>query len=179
MSDSQQALSRGRLQARTGFTLVELVLVLAMVGILSGLAVPSLTGLSRAEAHMAATRMRSLLVFCQEWAIGTGRSTWVGYDADAKRMQAFQARQENTAYARRVALLDPLNGTPLAVDLSDVFRSTDPIRAQFGSFPTLKFDESGACVDSEGQPLTSDVLIPLTQGVGVRIRAGTGLIGVH
>ena len=153
--------------------------MLAIVGILSGLAVPSLSGLGRAEAHISASRMRSLLVFCQEWAIGTGRSTWVGYDAESKQMQAFQARQENTTYAWRVALLDPHSRAPLTLDLSKVFRATDPIRAEYGSFPPLEFDESGACVDSEGQPLTSDVLIPLTHGVGVRIRAGTGLIGVY
>ena len=173
--ESQEA----RDQARAGFTLVELVLVLLLVVILSGLAVPSLSGLSQAKANVTATRVRSLVVFAQQWAIGTDRPTWVGYDPATQQLNAFQARAVNTAFAWRVALNDPLTHAALSIDLTELFGAKDPIQDYYGSSNlTLKFDPTGAPVDSSDVPLKDDVLIPLSDGIGVRIRAGTGLISV-
>lgn len=170
---------RARSLARAGFTLVELVLVLLLVVILSGLAVPSLSGLGKAKANLMATQVRSLFVYAQEWAIGTGRPTWVGYEASVKRISAFQARIDNPAFAWRVAIEDPLSRSPLSLDLSELFGGKDPIQDQYGaSSLTLKFDATGTPVDGSDRPLGNDILVPLTDGVGVRIRAGTGLISV-
>ncbi len=168
-----------RVHARAGFTLVELVLVLLVAVILSGLAIPSLSGLSRAKANLTATQVRSIFVYAQDWAAGTGRPTWVGYTSDTQTISAFQASADNLAFASRLALQDPLSRSSMSVDLSDLFRKKDLIQAEYGvTRLTLKFDSTGTPVDSTDKPLENDVLIPLANGVGVRIRAGTGLVSI-
>ena len=67
-----------RLRERDGWTLIEILTILAIVGVMSTMAVASLRGYSRREdIRRAARSVASLLETARSEAITTGRMTWV------------------------------------------------------------------------------------------------------
>ena len=67
---------RKRLQGSAGFTLVELIVVIAVLGILAGIAIPRLTGV-RDEADIAAVKsdLRNIQSGLEMYIADTGNTT--------------------------------------------------------------------------------------------------------
>ncbi|MEJ2060699.1 MAG: type II secretion system minor pseudopilin GspH [Gammaproteobacteria bacterium] len=62
-----------------GFSLVELLVVLLIIGLMTGVAVLSLASTGRDPAELAATRLRSVLELAQEEAQMQGRNLALGF----------------------------------------------------------------------------------------------------
>lgn len=159
-----------------GFTLIELAVVIAVIAILSGLAVPSLRWLGSARQNIAGTRVRAALVFAQQWALSTGDSCWAEVDLGQERLSVYVEQRGQPGIANRVAMKDPLTRAPMVVQLGGdgvVFQAVD---IDGGS--VLRFDGDGVPHGAGGSPLTADGTVDLTGGNRVRVAHGTGLVTV-
>lgn len=149
---------------------------MTVVAILGGMAVTSLTGLVSSRQDVGATRVRTALMFAQEWAMGSGNDTWVEFDLAADRASVFVEDPLNPGKAGRLTLADPLKRTPLVLELG-----TDGVgieSAAFGATNEVQFDSLGAPSDGNGTPLATDGLVSVTGGVTVRVTRNTGLVTI-
>ncbi len=151
-------------------------MLLTVVSILAGLAVPSLSWLGSARQNIAGTRVRAALVFAQQWALSTGDSCWAEVDIAQERLSVYVEQRDQPGIAQRVAMKDPLTRAPMVVQLgidSVVFEAVD-----IGGGEVIRFDAAGIPHDASGSPLTADGTVDLTGGIRIRVAHGTGLVTV-
>jgi len=160
----------------TGFTLTELALTLVVIGILSGVAVTSLSGLAAARQDVAATRVRNALVYAQEWALGSHNNTWVAFEAASDRVTLYVEDPSNPGKANRLALDDPLTRSPMTLQLGSDGVGIES--ASFGGTVEVQFDPSGSPRDADGSLLVADGTVGVTGGRTVRVTRQTGLVTV-
>lgn len=157
-----------------GFSLVELMLMLTVIGILSGVAVASLNGLTSSQQDVAAARVRSAVIHAQLWAISTGDATWVAFDTAADEVTLFCEDGDNPGKANRVAMLDPLSRSPMALQLG--LDGASLTSAAFGTTSEVQFDAQGLPYDANGVLLTTDGLVGMSGGAVLRVTRNTGYI---
>jgi prepilin-type N-terminal cleavage/methylation domain-containing protein len=166
------------MRARTrgaGFTLTELAMTLVVIGILSGVAVTSLSGLAAARQDVTATRVRTALVHAQEWAKGTNNDTWVAFDVASDLVSLYVEDPANPGKANRQALKDPLTRSAMTLQLGSVGVGIDSVA--FGSTTEVQFEPSGTPRDANGNLLAADGTVGVTGRV-IRVTKGTGLISI-
>jgi type II secretory pathway pseudopilin PulG len=149
---------------------------LVLLSILSGAAVTSLSGLTSSRQNVAATRIRTALVYAQEWARGSNNDTWVVFDTSSDLVSVFVEDPSNPGKANRLALADPLTRSALTIQLG--LDGADIISADLGSTAELQFDSLGIPYDAKGSILTADGTVGVTGGLTIRITKNTGLITI-
>ncbi|MGB0951609.1 MAG: pilus assembly FimT family protein [Planctomycetota bacterium] len=161
-------------KAQHGFSLVELMLMLTVIGILSGVAVASLNGLTSSQQDVAAARVRSAVIHAQLWAISTGDSTWVQFDAGSDLVRLYCEDEGNPGKANRVAMLDPLTRSAMEIHLGN--DSSGITSVDFDTTAEVQFDAQGLPYDADGALLTSDGVVGFTGGATLRVTRNTGYI---
>lgn len=159
-----------------GFTLTELTMVLLVVSILAGMAVTSLSSLSSASENVAAARIRTALVFAQEWAMGTGNDTWAAFDVGSDLVSIYVEDPGNPGKANRLAMTDPLTRSAMTLQLGA--SGVGLVSVSMGSTTEVQFDSSGIPYDSNGVILSADGTVGVTGGGTVRVTKNTGLVTV-
>ena len=150
--------------------------MLTVIGLLSGLAVGSLDGLQGSRQDIAATRVRSMLVYAQGWARDSGNDTWVAFDTGANLVSAFVEDPANPGSANRLTLADPLDRKAMTLALgSDGVGLTS---VSFGGTDEVHFDELGAPHDELGSALAADGTVVLSGSRTVRVTRNTGLVTI-
>ena len=94
----------GNCSRRGGFTLVELVVVLFLIGLFSALTLPMLTGFGADDLNLSARRIAGTVKYLFNEAALTGRVYRLSYDLDRK---TYDAREQN-ADGELVPLTGPL-----------------------------------------------------------------------
>jgi type II secretory pathway pseudopilin PulG len=83
-----------RLRERDGWTLIEMLTILAIVGVMSTMAIASLRGYSRREdTRRAARAVAGILESARSEALTSGRMTWVVFKQPANGVAPFAAGQ--------------------------------------------------------------------------------------
>ncbi|MFT5052293.1 MAG: prepilin-type N-terminal cleavage/methylation domain-containing protein [Chlamydiales bacterium] len=159
-----------------GFTLVELVVTMLVVAILSGASVLSLSGLAATQQNVAASRVRTAMIFAQEWAMGSSNDTWVSFDLGADLVSVFVDDPSNPGKAGRLAMIDPLTRGAMTVQLGGAGVGLEA--ASFGSTTEVQFDADGAPFDADGSTLSADGTVSVTGGIVLRVTRNTGLVTV-
>ena len=134
-----------------GFTLVELVVVITLVGILSWLAYPSIGAIGEIRLDAAARRVASDLRYAQNRAIGSRTVHGVRFDVGAGRYTVYAA---NTGSA----VVNPADrGKSLVVSFASLAetRGVSIESASFGATPAVTYDYYGVPRDSAGAELRS------------------------
>lgn len=159
-----------------GFTLIELTLILIAIPILSVVSVTSLSGLTTSRQNVAATQVRTALIYAQQWAIGSGNDTWVLFDAATDLVSVFVEDPANPGKANRLEMPDPLTRQPMTLQLGVDGAGIESV--SIGSTSEVQFDALGVPYDANASLLTADGTVGVTGGLTVRITRNTGLITI-
>lgn len=166
----------GRTEA--GFSLVELILVITIMGILAWVAYPRLTVTSEIKLDAAARRVAADLRYAQNRSIGTRVVHGLLFDASAERYTVF-------APTPATAAVDPADrAKSLAVDFTRraEYQGVTIVSAAFGSTPGVKFDYFGVPRDTSGADIATTGRVVLTCGGladTVEVTPGTGKVTVR
>ncbi|HVP37545.1 MAG TPA: type II secretion system protein [Candidatus Saccharimonadales bacterium] len=165
----------GACKAR-GFTLIELVLVIAIVGILAAAAIPAWFDRARTNLDITRRRLVGDLIYAREYAV-------LQHDHVAAKFIA-GAGSSYSIYrvATGAALPDPSNtGGTLSFALNGAAYSggVTIASADFGGTPGVRFNSWGTPCDSAGNVLAAIGLIRLSSGTytdTIRVEPRTGFI---
>jgi len=161
-----------------GFTLIELVLVIALMAILAWIAYPKIAVLSEIRLDAAARRVAADLRYAQNRSIGTRMVHGLYFEPALGRY---------TVYAPTVAtpITDPGDrGRTLRVTFAQKveYRGVAITSATFGATRAVSFDYFGVPRDSGGSDLAATGRVILTyqgQSDTVEVAPGTGAVTVR
>lgn len=105
-------------RATGGFTLIELVAVIVLVGIMSVVAIPSFNAHDENRQAAAAAQVLQELHYARQVAVGTGLRTWVVIDETAETVSLLQESRATPGLANATALTDPMDGDPYVLALN-------------------------------------------------------------
>lgn len=160
----------------SGFTLIELVVVVSLVGVMAAVAGPSLNNLASSQQALGASRVRTVLVFAQQTAMASNLDTWVSFDTSTEQVSAYVEDPDNPGKANRLAMTDPLSLSDLVLQLSDTGPGLSS--ADFNSTTEVQFDQSGRPFDADGTALSSDGTVGIDGEQTVRVTKTTGLVTI-
>ncbi len=163
-------------KAAAGYTLTELTLVMALLATLASMAMASLGWVGSFARSMDATRVRTALVYAQEWAQATTNATWVAFDVPTDTLVVHVEDPANPGKAGRLIMTDPLSRSPMILRLGA--HGTGLESASLGSTSEVQFDARGTPHDANGIPLAADGTVAMTGGLSVRVTRGTGLVKI-
>lgn len=163
-----------------GFTLVELIAMLALIAALSIAAAPAMTVMQRSRERAAIVEMARLITLAQRRALTTGESTGVRLDTRAGAVTLLRLEPGET---EPTPLAGPTGETRGELLLSVAFAGVtiESISGAAGGAAISEtwFDPSGAACARDGAdltPLARDVRLELTGGGVILVRAITGAV---
>jgi len=160
-----------------GFTLVELIMLIALIGILAWLAVPRLGAFHEIKLQTAARRVAGDLRYAQGLSMTRRERHGVLFDPGVSRYAVLDA-------ATRQPIENPMDrGRPLRVDFhsSGEYQGVSIVSADFGGTPGVLFDFFGVPRDTSGRELASPGRVLLSyEGMtaAVTIAPGTGRVSL-
>jgi len=160
-----------------GFTLVELILLIALIGILAWLAVPRLGAFHEIKLDTAARRVAADLRYAQGLSMTRRERHGVLFEPAVSRYTVLDA-------ASRTPVENPMDrGRPLLVDFhgSGECQGVSIVSADFGGTPGVTFDFFGVPRDTSGRELATPGQILLSyEGMtaAVAIAPGTGKVSL-
>lgn len=160
-----------------GFTLVEAVIAITILGILAWVAYPRLSATSEIRLDAAARRVASDLRYAQGRSIGTRVTHGLLFESAAGRYTVY-------APAWTAAAVDPVDrGRPLRVDFARrvEYQGVAIASAAFGATPGVSFDYFGVPRDTSGADLVAAGRVVLTcAGLAdtVVVAPGTGKVTI-
>ncbi len=166
-----------------GFSLIELVTVMVIVGILAGAAVVTLSSTSDNRATMAAKQLVRDLTFARQRAVATGTPSWIDFDpapgAETWTVKAEDPVSVATGYLDATSpLTDPATGQDFVQTLGvGSFVGVDLATANFDTYAIPGFDWMGQPWTYDGATelaLVADGTITISGGHTVTVEAGTG-----
>ena len=160
-----------------GFTLTELIVVMALLAILASMAVASLSWVDSARQNLAASRVRTTLVFAQEWALDSGCRTWVTFDVPGDLITVYAEDPTNPGKANRLNMTDPLTRSAMTLPLGA--NGVGISSVSMAGTTEVEFDPEGAPHDANGNLLAVDGTVGVTGGSTVRVTRNTGLVTVN
>ena len=142
--------SGGREPSRLGFTIIELVVLISIIGIVAAVSAPRFLAMSDLRAVQAHRQALSDLRFAQRRAASSGCPVQIDFDASGYSLRQRTACRSGTF---TLAVTDPTRGgASFVVGYGDglvVTSSIDP----------LIFDARGRATDTGGSVSTANILI--------------------
>jgi prepilin-type N-terminal cleavage/methylation domain-containing protein len=174
--------SRARSSGR-GFSLVEIIVVIVLLGIVSGVAIASMTKSRQNEQRSAARTLAVAINYARERALTTGRSTWCYVYTNTERVDYYE-----TVSGSVVAMTDAATNTQMTTVLSSSTSGPNFSEVAIGAFngstsasaQIFGFDWQGRPVNSGGTLLTTSQTITITatgqSTITLTIAAESGLL---
>jgi prepilin-type N-terminal cleavage/methylation domain-containing protein len=160
-----------------GFTLIEMLAVVAILGILAGAAIPALSTMASSRANIAAKQVLRDLTFARERAMLTSTRSWVTFTTATS---SYSVKAENPASpgkAGATTLTDAATGKPFTVTLaSGEFAGVGLTSVAIDGGTEIGFDWLGQPLNSSQTALAANGTINLSGGKTVTIQIGTGMI---
>ena len=170
-----------RLLGDGGFSLVELVAVMVVVGIIAGTAAVSLSSTMGNRAIMAAKQLQRDLTFARQRAVATGTKSWVEFDTGAHSWTVKAEVAPGWNRGTAAVLTDPAtNGDFVQVLDANQFIGVQLDSVNIDGDVWLGFDWLGRPLDiddiDDWTPLPAHGSIVFTGGHQVTVEKDTGHI---
>lgn len=159
----------------TGFTLIEVIIVLMIIGIISAIAIPLYTSASSVQLKTAANMVASDLEYAKNLAMSTGKNYSVVFDNSTESYSINDANGQVISHPVRIGASYIVN---FATD--NRLNKVDIANASFGLTSTVKFDYLGTPFDGSGNPLNSGFVRLRAEGntLTVRVEPVTGYVSI-
>ena len=158
-----------------GFTLVELIAVMVVVGVLGASAVPSLRKMASTQASMAAAKLLNDLTHARQLAIATGTRTWVVFDTSAETWTVLAEDPSSPGRINATVINDPATGGAFVQTLgTGEFAGAQIISAGFDGNPEVGFDWLGQPLNSTESSLAAQGTVTLTDNHLIYVAVSTG-----
>jgi MSHA pilin protein MshC len=162
----------GTTRCQRGFTLIELIMVVVMLGVLAVFAAPKILNSSDVNARGFHDETLALLRYAQKAAIGQRRMVCVTFNTGSTPHTAVLKLENPTLTTTPLVcntnLVGPKGESPATV--------TAKSGASYVNAPAIVFDGLGQPVSTARVALASNLLITFTNASGITIEAGTGYI---
>ncbi|MCM8775117.1 MAG: prepilin-type N-terminal cleavage/methylation domain-containing protein [Candidatus Omnitrophica bacterium] len=165
------------IKTRTGFTLIELVIVIAFLVSLGVLAYPQFTDIPVAKAQYAIHKIQSDVRYAQLAAMETTGRTRINFNTTT---DAYELERESTP-GNWVALVHPATRLDYDVTFAGTgseYSGVDITAAIFGSGSTVIFNTYGAPYDGAGNSLAEPAYVELNSKYRLQFRADTGKVDI-
>lgn len=165
---------------RCGFTLIELMAVVVVLGVLSVTAAVSMSGTDAARARAAAACVARDLSFARERALATGTTTWIVFSVATNSYSVLAEDAAAPGRAGALSITDPATGQAFVSRLSDPAFAGVSLSAVSipGGGNDLGFDWMGRPINAAGTRVTTNATITLSPAQTVTVTAGAGVVGV-
>lgn len=175
VSGTASSSDQKRWQNRAGFTVVELILVIAIVGIIAVMAVLKLPSIQTHRDRSAAEELMMHLRYAQNLAMNRERTTRVEFDVASHSYSVFIADAGGFVPAK-----DPVTQTDWVVNISERFSGVELSSVNINGGNELRFSETnGIPCDVSGAPIASDGTITFRSGLKVVITPETGYVSIQ
>lgn len=159
-----------------GFTLIELVAVLVLVGIVSAVAVPAIGRLTRASGATAAQQLARDLSFARARAMATGTTSWVVFDVANNAYSTLAENPASPGRAGAATITDPATGAAMVRRLGrNEWAGLSLSSAAFTGDAEVGFDRLGRPVRSTGVLHAAAGTVTMADGWQVTVQPRTGV----
>ena len=168
-----------RLSGGGGFSLIELVAVMVVVGIVSATAVVSLSSTTGNRATMAAKQLQRDMTFARQRAVATGTRSWIEFNTTNHTWTVRVEDPASPGRATATVLTDPATGSDFVQTLdANQFMGVQLTAVNIDAEDWIGFDWLGRPLDKTGEatPLTAAGTVTLTGGHQVTVEKDTGHI---
>jgi prepilin-type N-terminal cleavage/methylation domain-containing protein len=160
-----------------GFTLIELIAVMAIAAILAGAAIPAMSTISTTRHAAAAKQVLRDLSFARERAMLTGTRSWVTFNVGTKSYSVLAENSASPGRAGATTLTDMATGKPYSITLgANEFAGTTITSVNFDGASEIGFDWLGQPLNSSQTSLAANGTISMGGGRSVTVQIGTGMI---
>ena len=153
---SGNSLARRNILFLTGFTLIEVMIVLVILGIIAAIAVPMYTSAASVQLSVAADMIASDLEYAKSMAISTGKTYQVVFDTAAESYSIKDNAGNKIDHPVHIGIKYDVS---FASDSR--LNKVDIVSTTFGASATIKFDYLGSpdnggtvLLRAEGNPMT-------------------------
>ena len=173
-------LIRRRSRGNAGFTLIELIAVVVIIGTLAGVAIPALANASSSRRAAAARLVVHDLGYARERAVAAGLTTWVVFSVAGDSYALLEEPRGSPGRAGAQAITLPGASAALARTFAQgEFLGVEIASADFDDGAEVGFDWLGHPVVDDDTALAADGAVTIEDSLTVRVEAGTGLAWVE
>lgn len=148
---------------KTGFTLIEVVLVITIIGIISALIVPKVDNINSSIRLRAATdKLKDDLKYIQRYAVSRHDTTWLVVNSGDNSYGIFTG----SSSSNRQLILDPSTNTQAMIDFDDYYRGVQISSVNFGGNDEFFFDWRGTPSNGGYVVLNSTRIITVSTETG-------------
>ncbi len=166
-----------RLSRGGGFSLIELIAVMIVVGILAATAAPILSATTGTRSAMAARHLVRDLTFARQRAAATGTRSWVVFDTVANTWSVLAEDPNSPGRINAVVLTDPATSGPFVQSLGvNQFVGVQLVTASFDGNVEIGFDWLGRPLNQTETALAAQGSVTLSGSHVITVEVGSGFV---